>query len=111
MTDVFAWKVQANASGGGEFRTLKIPFGEGYSQEAEDGLNNDVQKWTVTYSEYKAKVATVLAFVRAHKGAIPFFWTPPMGVVGYYKCKSYKQVDQGGGYWDLVMEFEQGFQP
>lgn len=108
MTDTFTWRAQVDASGGGEFRTKRTPFGDGYEQEIADGLNTDRQKWTVTITNKDVDAA--LAFVRAHVG-VSFFWTPPKGVQGYYKCRSYRPQDLGGNYFHLSLEFEQSFAP
>lgn len=111
MTDTFTWKVHATASGGGDFMVAEAKLGDGYIQSVPLGLNPDVQKWSVTVSDYRAALlAGPLAFLRAHPG-VAFYWTPPLGVQGKYRCKSYKPTNQGGGYWTLAMEFEQGYSP
>jgi phage-related protein len=111
MTDTFNWRVHSTASGSGEFTTAKAQFGDGYAQEVPLGLNNEVQKWTITVSDWSAELeAGPLAFLRAHAG-MSFFWTPPAGVPGYYKCKRYQLADQGRGYLTLNAEFEQAFMP
>lgn len=110
MTDTFTWRVNMDSSGGGEFAMSTAKFGDGYVQEVPNGINNETQKWSVTVSGKKTLMQTVLAFIRTHKGQ-SFFWTPPLGVEGYYKCKRYNPVDRGGGWWELNMEFEQSYSP
>jgi phage-related protein len=110
MTDTFTWRVQSDANGGGEFRTAKAQFGNGYAQEATLGLNPDVQSWNVTVNAYHAEMQTIIDFIRDNAG-VSFYWTPPFGVQGYYKCKTYKPQDQGGGLWTLALTFEQAFLP
>lgn len=111
MTDTFTWRVHADASGGGEFRTLKAQFGEGYAQESPDGMHNDVQKWNVTVAARAPQMRDeILAFIRAQQG-MSFYWTPPLGVQGLYKCKRYQPSDKGGAFFTLSMEFEQAFAP
>ena len=58
-----------------------------------------------------ANVDPALAFIRARKGYESFVWTPPKGVAGLYRCKSYTPRDQGGGFFTLTMEFEQVYAP
>jgi phage-related protein len=110
MTELFDWRVHATASGGGDFTTNDCKFGDGYMQSTVAGLNNEVQKWNVTVEAYRAEMlAGPLAFIRARQG-MSFFWTPPLGDQGYYRCKRYSgPTDQGGGLWTLNMEFEQVF--
>jgi phage-related protein len=111
MTDTFNWRVHSTASGGGEIATSKSQFGDGYSQELPLGLNSETQRWTVTVSGYAALIDEVLAFIRAKQGAESFYWTPPRGAQGYYRCKRYNTSDVGGAYFTLQMEFEQVFTP
>lgn len=111
MTDTFTWEVTSEASGGGEFVTSDAKFGDGYRQIAPLGINNDVQKWSVTFIGFDYEVEPVLAFIRDKAGAESFFWTPPLGVEGYYVCKSYKPVNAGGKVFRLHMELEQVFFP
>lgn len=109
MTELFTWKAHATASGGGEFKVNQAQFGDGYAQRSIPGLNNETQKWSVTVEAYRAEmVAGPLAFVKARAG-LSFFWTPPLGVKGYYTCTRYNPKDEGGGLWTLSMEFEQVF--
>lgn len=110
MTDTFTWQVHNTADGGGELAVTETPFGDGYKQQVVRGLNPDVQKWNVTISGYKADAAEVLQFIRDHVG-VPFFWTPPLGVQGYYTCKRYKPRNVAGTYYTLDLEFEQAHAP
>lgn len=115
MTDVFNWKVLATASGGGEFAVNESKFGDGYSQTVPQGLNNEFQNWSVTFAGRKRTgvfgVLDPLNFIRARKGGISFFWTPPLGVQGYYQCRRYSIRDEGGGLYTVTCEFKQVFQP
>jgi|SRR5690606_6461786 len=111
MTDVFTWPVQANSSGGGSFRTKKAQFGDGYSQEVEDGLNAEEANVTVSIEGTADELAPVLAFARAHK-AQSFLWTPPMDTQGLYRCRSFKWNAVDGGYrYLLTLEFERTYVP
>lgn len=111
MTDTFIWKSDATLSGGGEFVTKKAQFGDGFSQEAPDGINNDVQLWSVIVNGYTHELAPVMEFIRAKAGGESFFWTPPLGVQGYYRCKKYSPVPQGSGLYTLTLEFQQVYTP
>lgn len=110
MTDTFNFRVNSDASGEGEFILSKSKFGDGYEQEIAHGLNAEKQKWSNTFSGYRAQAEAVVEFLRAHKG-VPFFWTPPLSPTGYYKCKTYRIQPQGGGYFLVNMDFEQAYAP
>ena len=115
MTDVFTWKVLATASGEGEFAVNEARFGDGYSQAVAQGINNEKQTWNVTFHGRKRTgvfgILDPLNFLRARKGSISFFWTPPLGVQGYYRCKRYSIRDEGGGHFTVSATFEQNWQP
>ncbi len=111
MTDTFTWKAHNTLSGGGEFMEAEAKLGDGYVQSVALGLNPDVQKWSITVSGFKTEVQAALDFIRAHAGS-PFYWTPPLGVKGLYKCKTYKpDASEGAGYYKLNLEFEQSYSP
>jgi len=111
MTDTFTWPVTSDVSGGGEFIVNSTKFGDGYEQSEPQGLNNDRQKWTVTFVGNVEECQEVIAFIRSKQGAESFFWKPPLGVTGYYKCKSYKPTNQGGLLYTLALDFEQSYFP
>lgn len=111
MTETFTWRAEVESTGDGMFAATKVQFGEGLSQSYSEGINNDVQKWSVKVSGKKNYVAPILAFVRAHKGVSSFFWTPPLGEVGLYQVVKYGISDQGGAYFTLTLDFEQVFAP
>lgn len=111
---VFTWRAEVGSSGNGEFAMFSSVFGDGYSQEIPNGLNNETQKWSVVVSSKGGSARTVqqvLDFIRAQKGQ-PFQWKAPnTAALGWYKCKRYSQSDEGGDYWTLTMEFEQAYAP
>lgn len=107
---VFTWKAEVGTSGSGDFAVFASRFGDGYSQQIPNGLNNETQKWSVRVSGYERDVQPVVDFIRAHKG-LPFQWKPPMGPLSWFTCTRHS-FDPGGGAWmTYVMEFEQGYAP
>lgn len=111
MTETFTWRAEVSTSGSGEFSMLTAKFGDSYSQEVPNGINNELQRWTVSVSGYPEHVQPALDFIRAHKGQ-SFIWKAPRSTApGYYKCKKYSLGDQGGAWWTFTFEFEQAFAP
>jgi phage-related protein len=52
-------------------------FGDGYEQRVADGINNDLQKWQITFSKRSAAdVQEVYDFLKARGGWESFEWTP-----------------------------------
>lgn len=108
---VFTWRVEVGSSGSSDFAVFSSKFGDGYSQEVPNGMNNEVQKWSVVVSGKGSRHRDVVQFLRDHKGS-PFQWKAPnTDGLGWYKCKRYSQTDAGGDYWTLTMEFEQAYIP
>jgi phage-related protein len=70
------------------YRTLKAQFGDGYSQVAADGINNVYDTWTLSFAGAYADVSPVKSFLDTLQGYLPFYWTPPLGVQGLYRCSS-----------------------
>lgn len=62
----------------GEPRVIVSKFGDGYEQRIEDGINNDLQKWEVTY-DLKGQVTLeqIYGFFKELGGVRYFLWTPP----------------------------------
>jgi phage-related protein len=111
MTDTFTWRPVGTPTGQTAFRVRKAPFGDGYSQEVADGLNNKVQSWPLDFAGYKRDIEPIVAFLDAHAGYVGFFWTPPLGVQGLYKVTDYKFTPEGGDFYTLSATFEQKFAP
>lgn len=85
MTDTYTWDTYEGTSGQGAFSTGVAQFGDGYAQDAGNGINNETQTWTHSATDISSDTLDeIIAFLRAHKGYIRFFWTPPNGVQGYY---------------------------
>jgi phage-related protein len=111
MPDVFTWSVRTDVQGQGSFAVQEARFGDGYRQTVGDGLNNESQTWPVSLVGREAYIRPVLEFLRARKGAISFYWTPPLGEQGFYLCTAYTINAHGAGVYTLTATFEQTFQP
>lgn len=110
-TLTFTWKTTAATSGPITLRTRKAQFGDGYSQEVQDGLNNKVGSWSIACVGSKDEMQAVADFLDARGGAESFYWTPPLGVQGYYRCATYTPGYQGGDVYTISGTFQQVFAP
>lgn len=62
-------------------RLLATKFGDGYEQRAEDGLNPDLEIWSLSFGHVTDTVAADLeTFCKAHR-VVNFTWTPPRSAV------------------------------
>lgn len=110
MTDTFTWLVQAGLIGSITGAVRSADFGDGYSQEAADGINPIKGKWPVSIQGYYAEIQPIQDFLDSHVG-ISFFWTPPMRLQGYYRCKDYTVADNGNSIVTLTANLYQVFMP
>lgn len=77
-----------------------------------DGINNKVGKWTVSVTDvYSEELAPIIAFLDAQAGYKAFYWTPPDGVQGLYRCASYTATPATANIRSLSAEFQETFQP
>lgn len=75
-----------NPVGTTTYRTLNAQFGDGYSQQAADGINSVYDVWTLTWQGGASDIQPVKTFLDTQMGYLPFYWTPPMGVQNLYLC-------------------------
>lgn len=107
--DIFSWPVQTKPSGTNNFRTVSTQFGDGYSQDAGDGINNKWQNWQVTIDLPNPDMVAVKDFLDRQQGFRKFVWTPPYGKAGYYICKSYTETPHLDNQNIITATFEQRF--
>jgi phage-related protein len=111
MTTTFIWTPRIDPVGTVSLRVLKAQFGDGYQQTAADGINNETQSWPLQFRGKAAFITPIRDFLRARQGYQSFFWTPPLGVQGYYKCTGWTLKPMGAGNYEIAATFEQAFQP
>ncbi|MNM44595.1 Phage minor tail protein [compost metagenome] len=107
--EVFTWSPRIGTAGDFTQATLSSQFGDGYRQVAEDGLNSERQEWPLTFKGREAYVVPIRDFLRRHKGARPFQWTPPLGEPGLYLAEGYGLTAHGGDLYSVTVTFKQFF--
>lgn len=110
MTDTFTWAPQVNPIGDVKFRLREARMGDGYVQTIADGMNVKEQTWPLSFVGGPTLMNPIIAFLEAHIG-ISFYWTPPLGVLGYYQTKGYQYIPQEADNYVLTTTFEQKFKP
>ncbi|AXH72358.1 MAG: minor tail protein [Caudoviricetes sp.] len=112
-TDEFSWPVEIGSGGNTEFAVLSAAFGDGYAQEAEDGINSEKNTYTVAFKDQtKELVDQVEAFLRSKRGVKKFTWTPPFGTQGLWVCRTWSRTPTGhSGYSSLNATFLRRYAP
>lgn len=111
--EVFTYGVRVGSSGQTSFRTLRADFGDGYTQEAADGINTRSAQWSISVKgRMSGDVGSVMSFIDRHGGYQAFQWSPPGGVAGLFKCREgYQLTHIGRDIYDLSATFEEVHYP
>ncbi len=109
--ETFTWTPDDEASGDSTLRTRKSQFGDGYAQVSSDGLNGETDSWSLSFGGLADEIAPPLAFIRRHRGAKSFLWTNPEGVLGMYRCETFRQQRKPGDVVVLSATFDRAYQP
>lgn len=110
MTDTFTWVPLIEPQGQTNLRERKAQFGDAYKQRVADGINAVVQAWPISFVGSGAVIGPIKSFIEAHIG-VSFYWTPPLGVQGYYSCSGHQLVPHGADVYTLTLTLQQEFKP
>ncbi|MBH1790540.1 phage tail protein [Stenotrophomonas muris] len=115
MKETFVWCVYSSPpSVEYEAITRAAVFGDGYLQEAPDGINNEKQTWELELWGHREadQMGNAKAFLRLRRQrGESFLWTPPGEPEALYRCTKLSAVDELEGYLRISCTFEQTFQP
>lgn len=106
----FTWIPRVSASGDITHRVLSAKFGDGYQQDAGDGINTKGDVWELSFVNREAVIKGIADFLDAHGGWKAFEWTPPLGVAGAYKAAEYNIVAHGARNFTLTVTFTRVYQ-
>lgn len=91
-----------------EPKILKTDFGDGYTQEAPDGLNFLLGKYTVSWEALlPTERNTIKAFLEARGGYQTFLWTDPESVQHKVKCRSWTFSNVNPAVYSLRASFDE----
>lgn len=98
-------------------RTKRTDFGDGYTQEAGDGINTRAESWRISASGHwetdsGMPVKQMAEFIDRHGGYKAFQWETPMGRVALFKCRGgYSLTGEGAGNFQISATFEEAHHP
>jgi phage-related protein len=89
--DTFQWIPDEGASAEVQPRLLSCQFGDGYGQDAGDGINTILPPWSLSFTGRSLSEALAIeAFLVKQAGATTFLWTPPGGSTPLkFRCKKW----------------------
>jgi phage-related protein len=93
-------------------RSVDIKFGDGYELSSEDGINVQVKRWSVRFTNIlEADADAITDFYYTYSAATtPFTWVDPDGATGRYKWRSFNKSYDNYGTFNITGVFEQVFQ-
>ena len=106
-TPTFTWFPDTGWSVKSEPKNRTAAFGDGYAQIVADGINNDLEEWTLRFTGTSARGIAIRNFLRERGGAKPFRWTTPEGDTRFFICKSWNRSREKGVLMTLSATFVQ----
>jgi phage-related protein len=108
----FGWIPQVDPEAEINFRVRAAQFGDGYSQEVADGINNRTRSYPLTFVCNDDDATDIMAFFDAHQGFAAFNWTPPLNTVAaLFKVVTYHHIPHGAGWNTITATFVEKFSP
>lgn len=88
---------------------LEAKFGDGYSQRAPNGINPNLEVWSIQANSLKnsSEADAFEAFLRAQSGVIAFQWTTPFGRTALFVCKEWQRIPVSYGVSNITATFEE----
>jgi phage-related protein len=109
MSD-FTYNVSAATQLRRQPRVLVAPYGDGYEQRVQDGINANPQSWNVVFTRGDTDVAAIEAFFELKAGVTAFTWTPPGKSEIKVVCRSWSRGFSGVNNNTLNATFDQVFE-
>lgn len=103
----FTWVPQWSAECSEEPRVNKVSFGDGYEQRQTNGLNADLETWSVKFKETPDTILQIKTFLQECGGVDTFSWITPEGRLGTFICRSWSKSEDDYGWRTLSTKFEE----
>ena len=87
-------------------RVILHQFGDGYEQRNRDGLNTNLESWSLTFKLSLTEGETAMNLLDTWGGVSNFAWTNPRGNTKTYVCDEYSYV-YNEGFCELSATFRQ----
>jgi phage-related protein len=94
---------------GRKFRTLAVNFGDGYNQTIQDGLNNVVETWQLSWQALPDAGADDIEDQLTTIAGLAFEWTTPKGQTKRFMCGDVSRSYTGYGNNSVTAVFTETF--
>lgn len=94
-----------------DYRVRRVDFGDGFSQRAEDGINNARQVWQMQWKRIRdADAETLRLFFRGLAGVATVDWTPyAQATPRKWTATGWQSQPNGAGLQDCSITFTEEF--
>jgi len=109
MATTFTWQPTKNSPKKKQPRVKKVEFGNGYKQIYGDGINNNLENWSLVFEVEDTVKQAIESFLDTANGYNFFNWTSPENgaTEKQYVCPSWESIPIGGGFYSLTAIFEE----
>lgn len=76
--ETFTHTPLSGAIGDFQFSVFQARFGDGYTQEVGNGINNLTSQWPLSFEVLEEEAEEIINFFKDHSGFLLFNWTPPL---------------------------------
>lgn len=91
-----------------EPRIKKVDFGDGYTQQAPDGINSQLAKWSLNWEALTvSEKNTIEGFLAARQGYQTFTWIDPSGTTYKVKCPNWSVSEFAPKVFSIKASFNQ----
>ncbi len=106
--DTFKWPARIGATGEVRPRTRLIRFGDGYEQRVQDGINNDLRTYSLSFSGQRLLMQEIQAFLLKQGGVTSFYWQAPERTKpGLFVCEEWRDAYHSGQFWEINASFRE----
>ena len=85
-------------------------FGDGYVQRTKLGVNNNPERWNLTFDELHTTTAhEIVDFFETHEGHLPFVWENFRGQKKNFTCKAWTIRHVDDEIATVAAQFEEYF--
>ncbi|RAU43428.1 MULTISPECIES: phage tail protein [unclassified Pseudomonas] len=109
--ETFTWCPRIEPTSAPGYRVRSSKFGSGYEQVVGDGINNREDSWPLTFVVNETVARQIKAFLDRHGNFKSFFWTPPLGELGFWRATAPAITPNGAGVYTLTTTFTQSYLP
>lgn len=111
--DTFNWTPEWSLRCTHKPAVLQMKFGNGYSQRAQDGINNDPRVFMLVFqSRSDTEAQAIEDFLSSHGGWQAFYWSPvPNQAQATFICQNFQRIPTAHNLNTVNATFEEEFEP